>query len=71
MRSRVVCGVQRRLESAKETMGEASGLAELMESVEDVFAGTDLKLMASTLVRMRRGLKVRAACKFLLKIIWA
>eukprot|EP00241_Pyramimonas_parkeae_P016908 CAMPEP_0114299448 /NCGR_PEP_ID=MMETSP0059-20121206/12979_1 /TAXON_ID=36894 /ORGANISM="Pyramimonas parkeae, Strain CCMP726" /LENGTH=798 /DNA_ID=CAMNT_0001421921 /DNA_START=64 /DNA_END=2460 /DNA_ORIENTATION=+ len=53
-----VDAVKRRLESAKETMGEASGLAELMESVEDVFAGTDLKLMASTLVRMRRGLKV-------------
>jgi hypothetical protein len=46
------------MESAANTMSEASGLAELMDSVEEVFAGSDLKLMANTLARMRRGLKV-------------
>ena len=47
------------MESARDTMREASGLAELMDSVEEVFAGSDLKLMANTLAKMRRGLKVR------------
>eukprot|EP00959_Pyramimonas_sp_CCMP1952_P143592 3006045-Pyramimonas_sp.AAC.1 len=45
---------RRRMESARDTMREASGLAELMDSVEEVFAGSDLKLMANTLAKMRR-----------------
>jgi len=53
-----VDAVKLRMESAANTMSEASGLAELMDSVEEVFAGSDLKLMANTLARMRRGLKV-------------
>ena len=31
---------------------------QMMDSVEEVFAGSDLKLMANTLAKMRRGLKV-------------
>ncbi|KAK3261243.1 hypothetical protein CYMTET_29841 [Cymbomonas tetramitiformis] len=53
--------VKRRMESARDTLKEAAGLAELMESVEEVFAGKDLKLMANTLARMRRGLQVVGA----------
>mmetsp|Transcript_24524 Transcript_24524/g.33821 ORF Transcript_24524/g.33821 Transcript_24524/m.33821 type:complete len:803 (+) Transcript_24524:165-2573(+) len=50
--------VKVRMECARDTMSEASGLAELMESVEEVFAGTDLKKMAQTLNQMTKGLKV-------------
>lgn len=89
--------VKQRMEAARDTMGEVSGLAALMDSVEQVraclycparclasrmprrhgalrvsprrlvvgesqvFAGTDLRLMATTLARMRQGLKVVGA----------
>lgn len=46
--------VKKRMEAARDTMSEVSGLASLMESVEQVFAGTDLRLMATTLARMRQ-----------------
>jgi len=50
------------MEGARDTLQEAAGLAELMASVEDVFATGNIRQMADTLASMRRGLKVRR-CK--------
>jgi len=46
------------MEGARDTLQEAAGLAELMASVEDVFATGNIRQMADTLASMRRGLKV-------------
>ena len=53
-----VDAVKGRMEAARDTLQEAAGLAELMASVEEVFATGNIRSMADTLASMRRGLKV-------------
>ena len=50
--------VKGRMESARETLRNAAGLAELVASVDDVFAAGNIRHMADVLSSMRRGLKV-------------
>jgi hypothetical protein len=50
-----VDAVKGRMEGARDTLQEAAGLAELMASVEDVFATGNIRTMADTLASMRRG----------------
>jgi len=47
-----------RMESARETLQEAHGLADLMSSVDGVFASGNIRTMSETLSRMKRGLAV-------------
>ncbi|EEH60806.1 uncharacterized protein MICPUCDRAFT_30910 [Micromonas pusilla CCMP1545] len=53
-----VDAVKGRMEAARDTLREAAGLAELMASVEDVFAAGNVRSMADVLASMRRALKV-------------
>ena len=50
--------VKGRMESARETLRNAAGLAELVAGVDDVFAAGNIRHMADVLSSMRRGLKV-------------
>ena len=47
-----------RMESARETLQEANGLADLMAGIDSVFASGNIRSMSEALSRMKRGLAV-------------
>ena len=49
---------KQRMESARETLQEANGLADLMASVDGIFASGNIRNMSESLARMKRGLAV-------------
>ncbi|GBG80986.1 hypothetical protein CBR_g31542 [Chara braunii] len=51
-------GVKQRMATARDTLQDAAGLAQLSASVEEVFASGDLPRVAETLGQMRRCLAV-------------
>ena len=55
---RDIDAVKGRMELTRDTLAEAAGLAELMRSADDVFAGGNVRSMADIVASMRRSLKV-------------
>lgn len=55
---RALDAAKRRMDSARETLQEANGLADLMASVDGVFASGNIRAMSDALARMKRGLAV-------------
>ncbi len=55
---RDIDAVKGRMELTRDTLAEAAGLAELMRSADDVFAGGNIRSMADIVASMRRSLKV-------------
>ena len=49
---------KRRMESAKETLQETNGLADLMANVDGIFASGNIRSMSDALARMKRALAV-------------
>ena len=55
---RDIDAVKGRMDLTRDTLAEAAGLAELMRSADDVFAGGNVRSMAEIVASMRRSLKV-------------
>jgi len=55
---RDIDAVKGRMDLTRDTLAEAAGLAELMRSADDVFAGGNVRSMADIVASMRRSLKV-------------
>ena len=49
---------KRRMESAKETLQETNGLADLMANVDGILASGNIRSMSDALARMKRALAV-------------
>jgi len=49
---------KQRMESARETLQEANGLADLMSSIDGIFASGNIRNMSESLARIKRGLAV-------------
>lgn len=49
---------RQRMESAKDTLQEASGLADLMSNIDGIFASGNIRNMSEALARMKRALAV-------------